>query len=331
MTVFTVKDWKNATNHEGGGDTSTPISAESLEDLETRVTSGGGRTITSANATDQPLVLKAAAAQTADIFSVTSSTGTAYLSVDDSGSVYMNTDLQGGYANLTLGNITSGQNPANCPQLYYEKDSVLRWSIGIDVQAGDQGDLAFWHSNAYSGGNSGDFVYITDEDNPGFSIGHGVVDRTLATGAQFTVSNPSAAQRPAAIIIQNWPGNQPTLKLYRDSSLQTAPFVECRDYDIDDLKFEIRTDGVLGWADGTNLYEQSANTLMTDGNLIIDEQLTAGGAAASFFAGTAVVGFWDAAGQFSKPEITGSAGGNAALQDLLTTLEGYGLITDSST
>lgn len=37
MTEFTVKDWRNATTHEGGGDTSTPLSAIALEDAETRL------------------------------------------------------------------------------------------------------------------------------------------------------------------------------------------------------------------------------------------------------------------------------------------------------
>ncbi len=35
---FTPKDWRNAAAHDGGGDTSTPISAAALEDLEDRVT-----------------------------------------------------------------------------------------------------------------------------------------------------------------------------------------------------------------------------------------------------------------------------------------------------
>jgi hypothetical protein len=35
---FTEKDWRNATAHDGGGDTSTPLSAVALEDLEARVT-----------------------------------------------------------------------------------------------------------------------------------------------------------------------------------------------------------------------------------------------------------------------------------------------------
>ena len=35
---FTVKDWRNADTYAGGGDESTPLSAEALEDLEERVT-----------------------------------------------------------------------------------------------------------------------------------------------------------------------------------------------------------------------------------------------------------------------------------------------------
>lgn len=46
--------------------------------------------------------------------------------------------------------------------------------------------------------------------------------------------------------------------------------------------------------------------------------------------GDGTVGFFGGAGT-AKPEITGSAGGNAALQSLLTALEAMGLITDSST
>ncbi len=37
MTVNTPKDWRNATSHAGGGDTSTPLSAVALEDMETRL------------------------------------------------------------------------------------------------------------------------------------------------------------------------------------------------------------------------------------------------------------------------------------------------------
>ncbi len=35
--AFTPKDWKDATGHDGGGDTSTPLTAAALEDLETRL------------------------------------------------------------------------------------------------------------------------------------------------------------------------------------------------------------------------------------------------------------------------------------------------------
>jgi hypothetical protein len=34
---FTPKDWRDATGHDGGGDTSTPLTAAALEDLETRL------------------------------------------------------------------------------------------------------------------------------------------------------------------------------------------------------------------------------------------------------------------------------------------------------
>jgi hypothetical protein len=37
MSPFSYKDWRNATAHDGGGDTSTPLSAAAFEDLETRV------------------------------------------------------------------------------------------------------------------------------------------------------------------------------------------------------------------------------------------------------------------------------------------------------
>ncbi len=39
MSPWTEKDWRDATAHDGGGDTSTPISAAALEDLEERVKS----------------------------------------------------------------------------------------------------------------------------------------------------------------------------------------------------------------------------------------------------------------------------------------------------
>jgi hypothetical protein len=34
---FTPKDWRDATGHDGGGDTSTPLTAAALEDMETRL------------------------------------------------------------------------------------------------------------------------------------------------------------------------------------------------------------------------------------------------------------------------------------------------------
>jgi hypothetical protein len=37
MSPVSVKDWRNATAHDGGGDTSTPLSAVALEDLESRM------------------------------------------------------------------------------------------------------------------------------------------------------------------------------------------------------------------------------------------------------------------------------------------------------
>jgi parallel beta-helix repeat protein len=38
MSPFTAKDWRNAAAHDGGGDTTTPLSAVAIEDLETRTT-----------------------------------------------------------------------------------------------------------------------------------------------------------------------------------------------------------------------------------------------------------------------------------------------------
>lgn len=45
----------------------------------------------------------------------------------------------------------------------------------------------------------------------------------------------------------------------------------------------------------------------------------------------AVLGFYDTQTPTTKPNITGSRGGNAALTNLLTSLEAFGLITDSTT
>jgi hypothetical protein len=53
---FTPKDWRDATGHDGGGDTTTPLTAAALEDMETRLSaysdslvSTGGWTVSITN------------------------------------------------------------------------------------------------------------------------------------------------------------------------------------------------------------------------------------------------------------------------------------------
>lgn len=52
MSPFSPKDWRNADSYAGGGDISTPITAEALEDLEVRVTDYAGELLLLVNVKD---------------------------------------------------------------------------------------------------------------------------------------------------------------------------------------------------------------------------------------------------------------------------------------
>ncbi|GAA3384476.1 hypothetical protein [Streptomyces racemochromogenes] len=71
----------------------------------------------------------------------------------------------------------------------------------------------------------------------------------------------------------------------------------------------------------TNLRRSAANELTTDDALIVSLMFRHLGTTAGFYGATAV----------TKPSVTGSRGGNAALASLLTALATLGLITDSTT
>lgn len=83
--------------------------------------------------------------------------------------------------------------------------------------------------------------------------------------------------------------------------------------------------GTLTFGDGatadTNLYRSAAATLATDNSFTVGATLRHLGTSAGFYGAAAV----------TKPSITGSRGGNAALASLLTSLATLGLITDSTT
>ncbi|MBL1100153.1 hypothetical protein [Streptomyces coffeae] len=91
-------------------------------------------------------------------------------------------------------------------------------------------------------------------------------------------------------------------------------------------RHRIYGDGKQEWGPGnaardTNLYRSAADTLRTDDGLIVALALRHLGSTLGFYGATAA----------SKPTITGSRGGNAALASLLTALSTLGLVTDSTT
>jgi len=91
-------------------------------------------------------------------------------------------------------------------------------------------------------------------------------------------------------------------------------------------RLNIMSDGKTEWGDGTggrdtNLYRSAADTLKTDDSLHVAATLRHLGSNLGFYNATAI----------TKPTVTGSRGGNAALASLLTALANLGLLTDSST
>ncbi|MFD8279713.1 hypothetical protein ACFV47_11015 [Streptomyces solisilvae] len=85
-------------------------------------------------------------------------------------------------------------------------------------------------------------------------------------------------------------------------------------------------DGKQEWGPGngardTTLYRSAADTLRTDDSLIVALAFRHLGSTLGFYGATAA----------SKPTVSGSRGGNAALASLLTALSTLGLVTDSTT
>ncbi|WP_086705586.1 hypothetical protein [Streptomyces antimycoticus] len=85
-------------------------------------------------------------------------------------------------------------------------------------------------------------------------------------------------------------------------------------------------DGKQEWGPGnaardTTLYRSAADTLRTDDALIVSLAFRHLGTTLGFYGATAA----------SKPTVSGSRGGNAALASLLTALSTLGLVTDSTT
>jgi hypothetical protein len=91
-------------------------------------------------------------------------------------------------------------------------------------------------------------------------------------------------------------------------------------------RLNIMSDGKMEIGDGTggrdtNLYRSAADTLKTDDSLHVAATLRHLGSSLGFYNATAI----------TKPAVTGSRGGNAALASLLTALANLGLLTDSTT
>lgn len=91
-------------------------------------------------------------------------------------------------------------------------------------------------------------------------------------------------------------------------------------------RFRQYADGRLEWGPGnaardTVLYRDAANVLRTDDGLTVALALRHLGTSLGFYGATAT----------TKPTVSGSRGGNAALASLLTALAGLGLVTDSTT
>ncbi|HSE61122.1 MAG TPA: glycosyl hydrolase family 28-related protein [Candidatus Saccharimonadales bacterium] len=90
-------------------------------------------------------------------------------------------------------------------------------------------------------------------------------------------------------------------------------------------RFRATTNGGLDWGPGgsgvdTNLYRGGSGVLVTDGTMTVGGSLQHNGSAAGFYGTTAI----------SKPTVSGSKGGNAALASLITALANLGLINDST-
>ncbi|MEV4532553.1 hypothetical protein AB0J82_01840 [Asanoa sp. NPDC049518] len=90
-------------------------------------------------------------------------------------------------------------------------------------------------------------------------------------------------------------------------------------------RFRVLVDGKMEWGNGTaardtNLYRSGVDTLKTDDTLHVGSYFRHLGAGLGFFGAAAV----------TKPTVSGSRGGNAALTSLVTALASLGLITNST-
>ncbi|MFE5895845.1 hypothetical protein ACFQ67_00190 [Streptomyces sp. NPDC056488] len=92
-------------------------------------------------------------------------------------------------------------------------------------------------------------------------------------------------------------------------------------------RWRIRADGTIEWGPGgivardTTLRRSGVNELTASGSLIVTSALRHLGTTAGFYGATAT----------TKPSVTGSRGGNAALGSLVSALATLGLITDNTT
>lgn len=148
-------------------------------------------------------------------------------------------------ATLRLGNITAGANPADTAGLKLAKDGSDRWELGIDHQAGTQGDF-----NVYSVTAQKDVIYITDTAEPG--VGIGGIDRPSSGGAQLRINNLSTA-RPTLIVNPRRGTKYPTLLLLRCTE-NTPNILECRDAAFETLVAHIANNGAFASAAGFSIW-----------------------------------------------------------------------------
>lgn len=109
------------------------------------------------------------------------------------------------------------------------------------------------------------------------------------------------------------------------NDLATSRTIESRLSGAPNASFVQFADGKHEWGDGTNardtnLYRASADTLKTDDSLHVGATFRHLGSQLGFYNATPI----------AKPTVSGSQGGNTALQSLLVALANLGLITDNT-
>lgn len=309
----TPKDWKDLP------DRTTPLSAAAIEDLETRLgayadtkipatekgaasgvaTLDGTSKLTAAQLPSSVVSRSPATAAANTVTAVGASTPALTLVTDNPNT------LDG--ANLILANATAGANPANTPGITYKKDGTSRWNLGLDVQAGTQGDFAFFHNWVAVPGSSRDVLYITDEEFPKVAING---DRN--SPGTLTIYSPAGAPVSRAAMHFGLPAGQTGALLFltvtgrSDTVLEFAPNPAIR---------MLKSDYNFGSGDAASnrgtLYVNSAGDLKYVSP-----------------SGTAKV---TTIGPSAPATVAGSRGGNAALADLLTKLATLGYIVDGTT